>query len=118
METEEGQEEDSEEKSEAFVALYDKLVELLGDRLVKYYYDAGYENYRAEQYVVAIPSLRRAYQYDNTKVEALFYLGNRYHRSGDDTQAKEIFAEVIDNFPDTEFATRAETAMAEINNAD
>lgn len=118
VETEEGQEEDSEEKSEAFVALYDKLVELLGDRLVKYYYDAGYENYRAEQYEVAIPSLRRAYQYDNTKVEALFYLGNSYHRSGDDTQAKEIFAEVIDNFPDTEFATRAETAMAEINNAD
>ncbi len=114
----EEEEETAAERSEAFTGLYDKLLELVGERLVNYYYNAGYESYRAENYDEAIPNLQRAWQYDNTKSEALFYLGNCYHRSGEDDKAKETYAEVIDHFPDTEFASRSETALAEINNAE
>lgn len=114
----EEEEEAGAERSEAFTGLYDKLLELLSDKLVNYYYNAGYESYRAENYDEAIPNLQRAWQYDNTKSEALFYLGNCYHRSGEDDKAKETYAEVIDNFPNTEFANKSETALAEINNAE
>lgn len=114
----EEEEEAGTERSEAFRGLYDKLLELLSDKLVNYYYNAGYESYRAENYDEAIPNLQRAWQYDNTKSEALFYLGNCYHRSGEDDKAKETYAEVIDNFPNTEFANKSETALAEINNAE
>ncbi|MDO4304924.1 MAG: tetratricopeptide repeat protein [Bacillota bacterium] len=114
----EEEEEAGTERSEAFTGLYDKLLELMGDELVNYYYNAGYESYRAENYDEAIPNLQRAWQYDNTKSEALFYLGNCYHRSGEDDKAKETYAQVIDNFPDTDFANRSETALAEINNAE
>ncbi len=115
-----GEEEEdiSTERSAAFTGLYDKLLELVGTELVNYYYNAGYESYRAENYDDAIPNLQRAWQYDNTKSEALFYLGNCYHRSGEDDKAKETYAQVIDNFPDTDFANRSETALAEINNAE
>ena len=118
IEEEEGTEEAEQEKTESFNVLYNKLLELLGTQLVDHYYKAGYESYRAENYEEAIPSLQRAYKYDNTKVEALFYLGNSYHRSGNDDIAKETYAQVIDNFPDTEFANKSETYLAEINNAE
>lgn len=111
-------EEVGREKSESFTALYNKLLELLGTDLVDYYYNIGYESYRAENYEEAIPNLERAYRYDNTKAEALFYLGNSYHRNGDDNKAKETYALVMDYFPDTEFANKSETYLAEINNAE
>ena len=111
-------EEVGREKSESFTALYNKLLELLGTGLVDYYYNIGYESYRAENYEEAIPNLERAYRYDNTKAEALFYLGNSYHRNGDDNKAKETYALVMDYFPDTEFANKSETYLAEINNAE
>ena len=106
------------ERSEAFTVLYNRLLEALGNNLVDFYYNAGYESYRAENYEEAIPNLQKAWKYDNTKSEALFYLGNSYHRNGDDDNAKETYALVIDHFPDTDFANKSETALAEINNAE
>lgn len=108
----------NKERSQAFEALYGKLLELVGSSLVDFYYDAGYESYRAEDYEKAIPNLRRAWQYDNTKSEALFYLGNSYYRNNNQDKAKETYALVMDNFPNTDFADKAETALAEINNAE
>lgn len=107
-----------QERSQAFEALYSKLLELVGIDLVNFYYNAGYESYRTEDYEKAIPNLQKAWQYDNTKSEALFYLGNSYYRSNDQDKAKETYALVIDNFPNTDFANKAETALAEINNAE
>ncbi|MCM1125747.1 MAG: tetratricopeptide repeat protein [Lachnospiraceae bacterium] len=122
LETIDAAEEDEEaakkERSEAFRTLYDKLIEVIGANLVEYYYSAGYDSYRAENYEEAIPKLQKAWQYDNTKSEALFYLGNSYHRNGEDDKAKETYALVIDYFPDTDFANKAETSLAEINNAE
>lgn len=122
LETIDAEEEDEEavdkERSEAFQALYNKLLEIIGADLVNFYYNAGYDSYRGENYEEAIPNLQKAWQYDNTKSEALFYLGNSYHRNGDDDKAKETYAQVIDYFPDTDFANKSETALAEINNAE
>ena len=108
----------TQDKTNAFTALYDDFLELVGEKLVAYYYNAGYASYRADDYEAAIPNLARAYQYDNTNGDALYHLANSYRRNGDDNKAKELYAEVIDNFPDTEIANRSETYLAEINNAD
>ena len=110
--------EGSQEKTESFIALYDDFLGLVGERLVGYYYNAGYAAYRADDYETAIPNLTRAYQYDSANGDALYHLANSYRRNGDEDKAKELYAEVIDNFPDTEIANRSETYLAEINNAD
>ena len=107
-----------EQKSESFTALYNKLIETVGADLAAFYYNSGYSSYRAEDYEAAIPDLQRAYEYDETNGDALFNLGNSYRRSGDDDKAKEVYAMVIDNFPETELANRSETNLAEINNAE
>ena len=110
-------EENTEEtRSEAFNNLYDKLLETEGAKLASYYYDLGYDSYKNEDYEAAIPNLKRAYDYDTTNGEALFYLGNAYRRNNEEDMAKQIYAEVIDLFPDTERANKAETYLAEINN--
>ncbi len=103
-------------RSDSFNSLYETLMGILQPDLAAYYYDLGYGSYRAEDYEAAIPALRRAYEYDNENGEALFYLGNSYRSNGEDDKAKETYAKVIDNFPDTERANRAETYLAEINN--
>lgn len=103
--------------SESFTSLYETLTSLVGPQLAKAYYDEGYADYRQEKYANAIPKLVKAYQYDETNGDALFYLANSYRRNGNNDKAKEAYAKVIDRFPGTEKASRSEVYLAEINNA-
>lgn len=100
----------------SFTDLRDKFLAIVGSELASYYYDIGYESYRGENFEEAIPHLELAYLYDETNGDALFYLGNSYRRMGNGDRAKEIYAQVIDKFPGTDRAGRAETYLAEINN--
>ncbi len=107
----------SDDVSPEFTTLYDSLMSLVGPKLATSYYNAGYEAYKGADYETAIKSLSKAYQYDNTNVNTLYYLGNSYYESGDKDNAKTIFGEVIENFPGTQSAQAAQTKLAEINNA-
>jgi len=110
------QEGGSQYKTDSYMALYNGFVDTVRPRLVEYYYNTGYENYRARNFEEAIPDLSRAYQYDDTNVNALFFLGISYYRTEDYDNAKETFAKVIDNFPGTNSAGQSKTYLAEINN--
>ena len=114
LEVEEGAEE--EKRTDSFETLRTGFLALVGEQLADYYDKLGDDSYRAENYEEAIPNLRRAYEYDNTNEDALFYLGNFYRETGDTDKAKEIYAQIMDNFPDTDKAGKAETYLAEINN--
>ena len=107
----------SDEVSPQFSALYDTLMALVGTDLAASYYSTGYDAYKAKDYETAIANLSKAYQYDNTNVNTLYYLGNSYYSNGDLDNAKAIYDAVIDNFPDTQSATSAQTKLAEINNS-
>ena len=103
--------------SAEFTSLYDYLMTQVGPQLAKSYYNTGYEAYKNDDFETAITNLSKAYQYDNTNVNTLYYLGNAYNDSGDTDKAKEIFDAVITEFPGTKSATAAETKLAEINNS-
>ena len=118
LEVEETDEENTSYKTESFTTLYNDLMGLVGSQLASYYYNLGYESYRQDKYEEAIPNLERAYRYDETNSEALFYLGNSYRRNSEEDKAKEVYAQIIDNFPNTDRASKAETYLAEINNAE
>ena len=119
LETLEAQEgEDEQYKTEAFNRLYESFIALIGPQAAQFYYDAGNDSYRSDDYEAAIPDLKHAFQYDETNARALFYLGNCYRHTGDESKAKEIYAQVMDSFPDTEWANSSETYLAEINNAE
>ena len=89
----------------------------VGKELATSYYNNGYEAYKAKNYDEAIANLSKACQYDNTNVNALYYLGNAYKENGDLDNAKNVYDDVVNTFPDTQSATAAATKLAEINNS-
>ena len=107
-----------EDVSPEFTALYNNLMAIVGPQLATSYYNTGYDAYKSEDYETAINNLSKAYQYDNTNVNTLYYLGNSYYKSGDIAKAKEVYDAVITEFPGTKSAQEAQTKLAEINNSD
>lgn len=101
--------------SPAFTSLYETLMALVGPELARTCYEEGYGAYKQEQYAKAIPNLEKAYQYDKTNGDALYYLANCYRQTNNTDKAKEAYAEVIKLFPGTEKASRSEVYLAEIN---
>lgn len=102
--------------SEYFKELYDTMIELVGSTLGDYYYKLGYKAYTSQEYDTAITDLLKAYEYDSTNEPALYFLGNAYYENGDYDKAKKAYNEVMSAFPDTKYASNAETKIAEINN--
>ncbi len=103
--------------SPEFMALYDTLMSKVGPQLAASYYNTGYDAYKAKKYDEAIANLSKAYQYDNTNVNTLYYLANSYYENKEYDKAKEKYDAVITEFPNTKTASAAETKLAEINNS-
>lgn len=105
--------------SEAFQTLYNTLLETIGPELAANYYTAGYAAYDTEDFAVAIENLSRAFYYDETNVDALYFLGQAYRRSGDKENAVITYQKVVELFDGTERARKAQqyldTLTAETN---
>ena len=101
--------------SEAFIALYDTLTAMIGPELAQTAYDEGYRSYKEGEFAEALPNLAKAYQYDETNGDALFYLANCYKETGNLERAKEAYAQVIELFPGTLKASNSQTYLAELN---
>ncbi len=107
-----------EDTSEDFQTMYQYLLDAVGPSLAQKNYTEGYNAYRSENYTDAIVFLEKAVYYDtaNVHVEAWGYLGNAYRESGNNDKAKEAYEKVIELFPDTERARRAQQAIDEMAN--
>lgn len=97
-----------EETSEAFRNLYHTLLGAIGPGLSATYYAEGYEAYRTEDYAAAIESFTKAVYYDASNADALYNLANAYRGSGDNANAIATYDKVIELFPNTDRATRAQ----------
>ena len=97
-----------EDTSEEFQALYAKLLGDIGPRLSETYFTEGQEAYRTGDYAAAIESLTKAVYYNADNADGWLYLGQSYHQNGDNDKAVETFDQVIEKFPDTDRARRAQ----------
>lgn len=97
-----------EDSSEAPLRLYNLLMSLAGPDLAVTFYDIGYEAYNTGDYEVAIENLSRAYRYDASNGDALYYLAQAYNHSGDEAHAIQMYRKVTEEFPDTEKAAKSE----------
>lgn len=104
----------TEERSEAFNELYQTLMQLVGSSIAEAYYNDGYEAYRQENYEDAVPNLEKAYKYDPTNGEALYHLANSYNKLGRLDEARTAYEKIIELFPDTEKANKAQNFLAEM----
>ncbi|MCR4651087.1 MAG: tetratricopeptide repeat protein [Lachnospiraceae bacterium] len=104
-----------DQASEEFLSVYQLLLSRVGGEVALEYYESGMKYYQSEQYESAIGDLSKAYSYDNTNADALYNLGNAYRKYGDEVNAVDTYQAVIDNFPGTETATRAQQYINELN---
>ncbi|MBO5473053.1 MAG: tetratricopeptide repeat protein [Lachnospiraceae bacterium] len=113
-----GESEEENDTSEAFDNLYHTLLALVGPDVAESYYNDGYEAYRQENYEDAIPNLEKAFKYDATNGEALYNLANAYYRIGEEEKARAAYLQIIELFPGTEKASKSETFLEEMGNAE
>lgn len=104
-----------EETSDGFKQLYDSLLANIGPELSVTYYTSGNEAYQDGDYETAIADLVKAVNYDATNGDALFTLGNAYRRSERNAEAVAVYEKVLELFPGTERARRAQHYIDEIN---
>ena len=104
-----------EETSDGFKLLYDSLLAKIGPELSVTYYTSGNEAYQDGDYETAIADLVKAVNYDATNGDALFTLGNAYRRSERNAEAIAVYEKVLELFPGTERARRAQHYIDEIN---
>lgn len=100
--------------TESFKTLYQTIFDAVGRNVANTYYATGYEAYRTQDYPVAIADLQKAFSYDPTNGEALYNLANAYRKSGDITNAVETYQKIIELFPNTEKARKAENYIKEM----
>ena len=91
-------------------------MEKVGPSIANAYYESGMQSYRKELYEDAIRDFELAAGYDSSNGDILYDLGNAYRKQGNNDKAAEIYKQVIESFPDTEKARRAQSYLDEINN--
>ena len=101
--------------SEEYLILYEGLKQAVGSSVASSFYDSGYEAFRNQDYETAIERLSKAVDYDPNNGEALYALANAYRENKDYVQARKVYVQVIELFPDTEKAIKAQGYIAEID---
>lgn len=106
-----------EETSEAFQKLYNTLLGTIGPELSQTYYETGNTAYRSEDYPVAIENLAKAVYYDAANADALYQLAHAYRKSEDKENAIKTYEKVVELFPETEMARKAQQYIDELKAA-
>ena len=106
-----------EDTSQAFQGLYNVLLGIVGPQLSQTYYAEGTTAYNDEDYGAAIESFTRAVYYDAANAEALYSLADAYRLNGDTENAVATYDRVIELFPDTDRARRAQRYRDDLSTA-
>lgn len=101
--------------SEEFTSLYLSLKGAVGGAVGSNYYEIGAEALRNMDLAVAIENLSKAVEYDPTNGEALYALANAYRENQDFGKASDLYAKVVELFPDSEKAVKAQNYIDELN---
>ncbi len=106
---------DLTQTSEAFQLLYNTLLLQIGPELSQTYYTSGNNAYKDNDFALAIEELKKSVSYDENNGDALFTLGNAYRRSEQKAEAIATYKKVIELFPDTEKARRAQKYIKDLS---
>lgn len=103
-----------EDTSEEFRNLYQTLRQVIGPELAVTYYDEASEYFRQQEYPAAIESFERAVYYDETHVDALYFLGRAYHANGNLEEAAETYQKLLELFPNSNRVRDTQARLKEL----
>jgi tetratricopeptide (TPR) repeat protein len=88
--------------------IYDTILNEINTSQYDGYYDAGYEAFQRGDFAAAIPAFTNALVYRENDYASMAYLAHSYRLSGDADNARSVFENIAEVFPNT---TRAATAQ-------
>lgn len=100
--------------TETFRLVYNSLRTRIGTTVGSSYYEEGMRAYQNDAYDEAVTNLTKAYEYDENNVDALYNLANAYRKSGDKVNAIANYQTLVERFPDSELASRAQSFINEL----
>ena len=95
--------------SSEFTELLNYLRGTVTSEAVKKVMEAGMKAYNAQDYVSARNDLEQAFEMDPKNDQALYYLAMSYIKSGDETKGHDYLQQLLINFPDSEYKSRAQS---------
>lgn len=104
----------TEESSESFTSLYGVLLREVGSDIGAKYYDEGMKKYQDGDFEAAVEALTRAVVYDGNNQDAYVNLGNSYRKLEKTGEAIEVYQKIIELFPSTSIANRAQSYINEL----
>ena len=104
----------TEESSESFTSLYGLLLRQVGTDIGAEYYQDGMKKYQNGDFEAAVEALTRAVAYDGNNQDAYFNLGNSYRKLEMTGEAIEVYQKIIELFPSTSMANRAQSYINEL----
>ena len=78
------------------------------------YYDEGMKKYQNGDFEAAVEALTKAVAYDGDNQDAYFNLGNSYRKLEKTGEAIEVYQKIIELFPSTSIANRAQSYINEM----
>ena len=98
--------------SEAYRNLYNALFNVVASDISASYLSSGITQKNQGDYTGSIASLERAWYFNSTNPEILYYLAETYQSSSNMDKAIELYNQLVSSFPDSEYASMAEQNIA------
>ena len=100
--------------SEAFNNVYNKLSSKLTSQVENTAFDKGMDAYESADYDEAITQFKKVLESNKDNDEAMYYLAYSYYRNSDNTNAKKWFKNIVDDYPDSDFADKASNILTDL----
>jgi len=91
----------SKYESDTALQLLDRLKQEIFPVVSKEHYENGHNLYSKYKYEEALDELFMAYNYDQTNVDAIYFIARSYHRLGDYESARTYYEIVVNDFPES-----------------
>jgi len=88
-------------ESEQSLQLIDRLKQEIFPIVSKIHYDKGHKLYSNYKYEEALDELFLAYNYDQTNVDAIYFIARSYHRLEDYESARTYYEMIVNDFSDS-----------------
>ena len=104
----------TQESSESFTSLYGLLLREVGSDVAAKYYNEGMKAYQNNDFEKAVVNLTKAIAFDEKNQDAYYNLGNAYRKLEKTDEALEVYQKIIEVFPSTSVANRAQSYINEM----
>jgi len=103
-----------EESSKAYKDVYQLILDDVGKDIADDLMDEGNLALNQNDYTASIESYLKAWRFDKENGQILYQLAQAYRLSEDEEKAKETYEQVVELFPDTDYATNAQEYLDEL----